>query len=356
MKINVKGPIISSNEQWIYDWFGIEATSPKKVSDQLSKLKGEDIDIDINSGGGSVFDASEIYALLKDYQGKKTGKILGLAASAASVIAMAADKLQMAPTAQIMIHNASTRSEGDYRDMDKTSDFLKNVNQTIANAYQIKSGKSHEDLLSMMDKETWLTPQQALEHHLIDEIMFDNQGIQIVASSDGGMIPPEVIDKMRKELQASGIQNQATIQSKPDIIPVANTKKEGEIMNLEELKNQHPALFKQVKDEGFSEGIEAENKRIQAIEDLHLPGNESLINQAKFETRDSAENVAIQIIKAERNRGKNYLQNRLEDAAEANDVQGSEPPEGNGETDRVKASNLGANIAASINKMRGGNR
>nr|WP_260288459.1 head maturation protease, ClpP-related [Peribacillus sp. BBB004] len=330
MKINVKGPIISSNEQWIYDWFGIEATSPKKISDQLSQVKGEDIDIDINSGGGSVFDASEIYALLKDYQGKKTGKILGLAASAASVIAMAADTLMMAPTAQIMIHNASTRSQGDYRDMDKTSDFLKNVNQTIANAYQIKSGKSHEELLSMMDNETWLTPQQAMEHHLIDEIMFEDQGVQIVASNDGGMIPPQVIDRMRKELQTSGIQNQAIPEPKPDVSPPVNTKKEGETMNIEELKNNHPELFKQVKDEGVAEGINSENKRIQAIEDLHLPGNEALINQAKFETMASANELAVQIIMAEKQRGQNFLQDRKDDAAALNQFQGGAAPEPTG--------------------------
>ncbi|MFS0766046.1 head maturation protease, ClpP-related [Peribacillus phoenicis] len=355
MKISVKGPIISSNEQWIYDWFGIEATSPKKVSDQLSKLNGEDIDIDINSGGGSVFDASEIYALLKDYKGKKTGKILGLAASAASVIAMAADNLLMAPTAQMMIHNASTRSQGDYRDMDQTSSFLKNVNQTIANAYNIKSGKSYEELLNMMDKETWLTPQQALQHHLIDEIMFEGQGVEFVASADGGMIPQQVIDKIRNELHANPPLNQAEIPAQA-AVNHGNEQEEKETMNLEELKNKHPELYNQIRNEGYTEGVKAENSRIKSIEDLQMPGNEALINQAKFETNDSAESVAVQIIKAEKSRGQNYLQNLKEDADPINKVPGSPAPEEGGESDSVKASNLGANIAASINKMRGGIR
>ncbi|MBT2717542.1 head maturation protease, ClpP-related [Bacillus sp. ISL-57] len=358
MKISVKGPIISSNEQWIYDWFGIEATSPKKVSDQLSKLSGEDIDIDINSGGGSVFDASEIYALLKDYKGKKTGKILGLAASAASVIAMAADNLLMAPTAQMMIHNASTRSQGDYRDMDQTSSFLKNVNQTIANAYNLKSGKSYDELLIMMDKETWLTPQQALQHHLIDEIMFEGQGFEFVASADGGMIPQQVIDKIRNELHANPPLNQAEIPAQAAVNQkiIGNEQEEKETMNLEELKNKHPELYNQIRNEGYTEGVKAENSRIKSIEDLQMPGNEALINQAKFETNDSAESVAVQIIKAEKSRGQNYLQNLKEDADPINKVPGSPAPEEGGESDSVKASNLGANIAASINKMRGGIR
>ncbi|MGE6379557.1 head maturation protease, ClpP-related [Peribacillus muralis] len=358
MKISVKGPIISSNEQWIYDWFGIEATSPKKVSDQLSKLNGEAIDIDINSGGGSVFDASEIYALLKDYQGKKTGKILGLAASAASVIAMAADNLLMAPTAQMMIHNASTRSQGDYRDMDQTSSFLKNVNQTIANAYNLKSGKSYDELLNMMDKETWLTPQQALQHHLIDEIMFEGQGVEMVASADGGMIPQQVIDKIRNELHANPPLNQTAENEQPGGNPTnkENEQEAQQIMNLEELKNTHPELYKQIRNEGYTDGVKAENSRIKAIEDLQMPGNEALINQAKFETNDSAESVAVQIIKAEKARGHNYLQNLQDDAKPINQIPGTSAPEGGGESDSVKATNLGANIAASINKMRGGIR
>ena len=84
-KINIKGPIIPSNHQWIYDWLGMEATSPKKVSDQLAAANNEEIEVEINSGGGSVFDASEIFTALKDYPGHSTGKIVGIAGSAASV-------------------------------------------------------------------------------------------------------------------------------------------------------------------------------------------------------------------------------------------------------------------------------
>lgn len=355
MKVNIKGPIISSNDQWIYDWFGIEATSPKKVADQLSKANGEDIDVDINSGGGSVFDASEIYALLKDYQGHTTGKILGLAASAASVTAMGVDTLLMAPTGQIMIHNASVQTQGDYREMDATSDFLKNTNQTIANAYKLKSGKSDEELLGMMDAETWLTPQQALQHGFIDEIMFESQaGLNIVASTDSGMIPQAVIEKLRNQLHSTDLtQLENKLPSNQVNVPV-NTKEEGTIMNIEDLKNKHPELYEQIKNEGFEEGVQAENDRIKNIEELQLPGNESLINKAKFETKDKAEKVAFDIIKAEKSRGTNFLQNRLDDAADLNQVPSAAAPETNGDTESVQASKLGANIAASINKFRGG--
>ena len=200
-KINVKGPIVSNSDAWIYEWFGIEATSPQKVNDALEKANGEDIEVEINSGGGSVFAGSEIYTALKSYKGNVIVKIVGLAASAASVIAMAGNKVMMSPTAQIMIHNVSSRAEGDYRDMEHTADVLKNADNTIANAYRIKTGKTQEELLALMDKETWMTADKAKELGFVDEIMFENDS-QLVASTDySGMLPPEVINKIRNTLK-----------------------------------------------------------------------------------------------------------------------------------------------------------
>lgn len=200
-KINIKGPIVSNSDAWIYEWFGIEATSPKSVSDSLVQANGEDIEVEINSGGGSVFAGSEIYTALKSYKGNVVVKIVGLAASAASVIAMAGNKVMMSPTAQIMIHNVSSRASGDYRDMEHTAEVLRNANDTIANAYRIKTGKTQEELLALMDKETWMTADKAKELGFIDEIMFEND-TQLVASTDySGMLPPEVINKIRNTIK-----------------------------------------------------------------------------------------------------------------------------------------------------------
>lgn len=200
MKISVKGPIIDSDDQWIYDWFGVEATSPKKVIDLISQAKNnEDLEVEINSGGGSVFAGSEIYTALKSYSGKVITKVVGLAASAASVVTMAGDIVKITPTGQVMIHNASGGFGGDYRDMEKGAEILKNVNATISNAYRLKTGLSNEELLEMMNKETWLTPQQALEKKFVDEIMFTND-VKLVASFNNGMLPQEVINKMKMEL------------------------------------------------------------------------------------------------------------------------------------------------------------
>ena len=196
-KINIKGAIVSNNHQGIYDFFGIEAISPNIVTEEMEKANGEALEVDINSGGGDVFAGSEIYTALKSYGGDVTTRIVGVAASAASVIAMAGKKVLMSPTAQIMIHNVSSYTAGDHRDMQHEADVLKNYNKTIANAYRIKSGLDESKLLDMMNKETWLTSEQAIELGFIDEVMFENE-VKLVASFDrSAMLPPEVINKIR---------------------------------------------------------------------------------------------------------------------------------------------------------------
>lgn len=212
-KILISGPIVSNNDKEIYEWFGMEATAPRDVNSKLDLANGEDIDVEINSGGGSVFDGSEIYTALKGYQGNVTVKVVGLAASAASVIAMAGKRILMSPTAQMMIHNVSARAGGDHRDMQHMADILKNANITIANAYRIKSGMDEKKLLDMMEKETWLTSQQALDYHLIDEVMFEDN-IRLAANFEtlDGTIPAAVINKVRNEIRLS-----ANVVDKSDI-------------------------------------------------------------------------------------------------------------------------------------------
>ncbi len=197
MKINITGPIVSNNDARIYKWFGIEATSPSIVDEALEKANGEDVEVEINSGGGSVFAGSEIYTALKSYKGQVLIKIVGIAASAASVIAMAGDLILMSPTAQMMIHTTTTYTSGDYREMEHTAEVLKNTDNTIANAYRLKSGKTQDELLEMMSHETWMTAEKAKELNLIDEIMFEEE-LQLAASANYmGLLPAEVINKIR---------------------------------------------------------------------------------------------------------------------------------------------------------------
>ena len=201
MKIEIKGSIISNDDQWIYDYFDMEATSPKKVNDLIAQAKAnEELEIEINSGGGSVFAGSEIYTALKSYKGNTIGKIVGLAASAAGVISMGVKKLSISPTAQIMVHNVSSCAFGDYRDLQHEADVILNMNKSIANAYALKTKIGQEELLELMNNETWLSAQQAKEKGFVDEIMFDEGNTLVASIKTSQMLPAEVINKVRNDM------------------------------------------------------------------------------------------------------------------------------------------------------------
>ena len=151
-------------------WYGDEVT-PQMFKDELNAGSG-DITIWINSPGGDCFAAAQIYNLLMDYKGNVTVKIDGLAASAASVIAMAGTKVCMSPVAMLMIHNPATVAIGDEGEMQKAIDMLAEVKESIMNAYEIKTGLSRTAISHLMDAESWFNAKKAVELHFADEILF----------------------------------------------------------------------------------------------------------------------------------------------------------------------------------------
>lgn len=216
--IDIKGEIINSNNQWIYDWLEMEATSPKKISDALRDAGGEDVEIHINSPGGDVFAGSEIYTLLRSYSGKVKIKILGIAASAASVIAQAGES-EISPTGMFMIHNVKTWSSGDYRDMEYTAEALKAANESIINAYVAKTGMTQEELQGLMDRETYMAAAQAVEYGFVDKVMFTEQVPEL--RNGFGLLPEETLKKIKnliKNPTPSGpdilMQNKAVMKLK----------------------------------------------------------------------------------------------------------------------------------------------
>lgn len=219
VKINVKGAIIINEYKEMYDFYEMESTSPNDILNALP-ANNEPIEVVINSGGGHLNAGSEIYSILKDYKGQVTTKIVALAGSAASVIAMAGDKVVIAPTAQIMIHNVSSIAQGDYNEMLHTAGVLKEMNRSIANAYILKTGKSESEILDLMNQETWLSARSALQHGFVDEIMgvsADNLSEFLVASTNvSNMLPLSVIEKYR-EMKNQQKQQGAPAQKKKRI-------------------------------------------------------------------------------------------------------------------------------------------
>lgn len=167
-------------------WWGDEVT-PKLFKDELMADSGN-VTVWINSPGGDVFAAAQIYNMLMDYTGQVTVKIDGLAASAASVIAMAGGDVYMSPVSMLMIHNPSTIAIGDSEEMLRAKALLDEVKESIINAYELKSGLSRTKLSHLMDAETWMNANKAIELGFADKILFTEDQDRIPLNTGQGLI------------------------------------------------------------------------------------------------------------------------------------------------------------------------
>ena len=165
--LRLEGPIDSES------FWGDEIT-PQSFRDELYAEEG-DITLWLNSPGGNVFAAAEIYTMIRDYPHRVTVKIASIAASAASVIAMAGNTVQMSPTALLFVHDPSTIAMGNARDMEKAIATLNEVKESIINAYMAKTGLSHNRISKLMSDETWINAKKAVELGFADVILFDEK-------------------------------------------------------------------------------------------------------------------------------------------------------------------------------------
>ena len=154
-------------------WFGDEVT-PAIFRDELMKGEGN-ITVWINSPGGDVFAAAQIYNMLMDYKGNVIVRIDGLAASAASVIAMAGTTVEMSPVGMLMVHNPSTAVIGNTKEMQAAIQMLDEVKESILNAYELKTGQPRQQLSDLMDAESWMNAKKAVALGFADKILFANE-------------------------------------------------------------------------------------------------------------------------------------------------------------------------------------
>ena len=199
--VTVNGDIICNDMKWIYDWLEYESCCPADVKNVIAELtdENEELKVVINSHGGDVQAGQEIYSILKGVKNHVTVEVQSIAASAASMVAMAGDTVRMSTVSLLMIHNASTCTSGDYRDMQHTADVLQTVNTAIMQAYIAKTGKTEDELKDMMDRETWLTANQCLENGFADEIIKDEKQSIITNAIIGRL---SVTDEMNARVKA----------------------------------------------------------------------------------------------------------------------------------------------------------
>lgn len=299
--INIKGDIVDNDWGMIYDWYGWDYMSPRKMENELSRANGDEVVFLINSGGGSVFDGYDIFNAIKDYKGKTTAKIVGLAASAASFIAMAADKVQACALSQMMIHRAANVNQGNAPTHHANGNFLEGVDETIVKAYTMRNGKTSEEMIELMDKTTWLTPEQAKENGIVDEIVNDSVEKPIIVNACGNG-KQELISKL---LELGSIENiKKTLLENKDLGSIVvnsaleNKKDGGNKMELKDFIEKEPALYNQIVNDAQSEAVKNERARIQAINALSRAGVENQIKEG-IENGLSAGEVAINILNAQ---------------------------------------------------------
>lgn len=165
--IEIIGDILDDYYGELYELYKIPATYPKKVKSLLAEADGDDVEININSGGGDVFSGFEIYTAILQYKGNVRINVTGLAASAASVI-MCAGECFISPVGTVMVHCSACGARGNHNDLEKTAETLKTIDESIANAYVTKTGMTKEKAVALMEDTTWITAEKAVEMGLCD--------------------------------------------------------------------------------------------------------------------------------------------------------------------------------------------
>ena len=350
--INIKGDIVDNDWGRIYEWIGWDYMSPKKMENELKLADGDGVVFLIHSGGGSVFDGYDIFNAIKDYKGKTTAKIVGLAASAASFIAMAANKVQACALSQMMIHRAANGNQGNAPSHHANGDFLEGVDRTIVKAYTMRNGKTDEEMIELMDKTTWLTPTQALENGIVDEIVNDTveKPLIINALEDSKqtimskLFKVDNMDELKMLLNKQMKLGQGVVNSAIDNkIP----NKEERKMTVDQFKSENADLYNEI----VKSAREDERNRINAINALVGKAPKDLIEKGIVENQ-TAEQVALAAIMAQPIINQQAAAAIKEDAEESgvNNVVGTSTPVN---TDAEEEKSALANMA---NIMNGGRK
>lgn len=330
---------IGSDEYW-------DDISDKAFKQDIENLGDvENITLHINSPGGSVFSAVAIANTLKNHKAKVTANIDGLAASAATIITSACDVVRMPKNALFMIHNPITFAYGNNQEMQKTLDMLDKVKNSIIETYLNKTKTDKETLSQLMDNETWMTAEEAKEHGFVDEILDENVEKEVIENK-------LIINNMAFDItkfrnfkageKANKIQNPIVINN------FVNNKKEEEKMTLEELKNKFPELYNQVFNEGKEAGINKENERMKAIDEMKISNYPELVESAKYIEKVEASELAMKVLKKQNEEKAEKLEG-LKNESQSNFI----PPVVNNGTEEKSETKkfMGVDIANILSKM-----
>lgn len=306
-----------------FPWYDSDVSACGFVEELSALGDVEEITVRINSGGGDVASAIAIASRLRDHPAKINVKIDGIAASAATIIAMAGDSRAIAENGLFMVHDPSTYIYGhvDKDELEKASRMLETVQESIANSYVEATGKSKEEILEIMSAETWYTGEEAVAEGFCDQLLFspvtmlENKGYRVINSVS---INPEDYKNFPKSTSNTSLLRQAPPQENetevPDLTNNTNKKEVEEVVikNESDLKKQYPDLINTMMEKAKAE----ERERIQGIEEIAGAGYETMAKAAKFEKFQNASDFAVAVLKEQRKQGGLFLENREKDVAE----------------------------------------
>lgn len=370
-KINVKGPIVSNDSAWIYRYFGWDAASPGMLAEGLEDAAGEDVIIEINSPGGVCIYGYEMYTAIMNYTGRVTVHVIS-AMSAATLLVCAADEALISDTGIFMIHNTQSYAEGDYRDMQMEADALREFNAGIINAYVRKTGKSREEIQSLMDQNSYMSPQTAIEHGFIDGYIFgdpnkkdEKQEVEpaSIVATDVPIIPENKAKELMQLIVSAGkgstVETEHVRKSSQEssIAAVSDKKIEGGKgnMTLSEFLEENPeaqAEIDTVKAEAKAEGQKEERARMQSLDAIAGTVTAEMLHDAKYgENPVDGPALAYQALVSGKKAAAAYMADARSDARESgvSDVGVGIPDAGQETTDESDE------MSAYINKKRGGN-
>ncbi len=327
-----------------YAWDEDEVSAKGFIDDLNALGTLDEIRVRINSPGGSVYAGNVIYNVLKRQSAKVTIIIDGIAASIASVIAMAGDKVIMPDNAMMMIHDPWTYASGNADDLRKTINMLETARASMIGSYTGKTGLDEEKISALMKAETWMTAAMAKELGFADEV---GQPVAMAASFDLSRysnVPKALMDKQQPAAQAKATG------------PVAQQSlgKGDDTMDLKALQEKHPDLYAQLlkmgEDAGYEKGVKAgitaEQERIQAVNAALIPGHEALIAKLAADGKTSGAEAALAVNQAERALRATALSDMQTDKPKA--PQAAEPGDEGGEAKQIKEDVSG--LVAAMNR------
>lgn len=299
-------------------WFEDDVT-PKQFLDELQALGTlTKLTVRINSGGGDVFAAQTIGNNLETCGAQTVCRIDGLCASAATIIACHCDKVVAAKDSTYMIHPPTVGAFDYYEEgkLRSLADAAKTVRANILTMYAEKTGRPEDELAEEMDKTSWWTAREAMEHGFVDEIdegsgpavVENRMGALFVNSVDTGMDADEAAEYFGKSQHNAGFFNTPG-EENPENHEEESTMSE-QITTIDQLREAYPELVSQIE----NNAAEAERGRIHEIEDMTMPGGEEMANRAKFESPMSANDFARAAVKAAKQAGKQFLEDAKNDA------------------------------------------